>query len=48
MTNTPNIPTHNHVPGCRAVNFDLVTGAYTGTRASDPENCPTCADEQDA
>jgi hypothetical protein len=35
-----------HEPGCRAVNFDAETGRYTGTRASDPDNCAGCRAEQ--
>lgn len=44
-TKTARIPQHNHQPGCRAVNFDPETGAYTGTRASDPEKCAECRRE---
>ncbi|UUW88379.1 hypothetical protein [Pimelobacter simplex] len=39
-------PTHSHIPGCHAVNFDTDTGRYTGTRAFDTERCPTCAAEK--
>ncbi len=35
-----------HEPGCRAVNFDPETGRYTGTRATDPDNCAGCRAEQ--
>ena len=47
MSNAANIPAHAHAATCRAVNFDD-TGAYTGTCASDPENCGTCKAEVEA
>lgn len=40
------IADHDHDHGCSAVNFDPETGAYTGTRAFDPENCATCRREE--
>lgn len=38
-------PDHDHDRTCAAVQYDPDTGAYTGTRAYDPDNCAECRRE---